>query len=271
MDEIERRLKFAKTAAIEAGRLGRSYFARIEELTIISKGHQDMVSEADRNLETYLREAITASFPDDGIVGEEHGTAGGTSEYTWVLDPIDGTANFVNGIPAWCVVVACVTRDETVVGVIHDPNAGETFWSAKGQGAFLNDRPIRTSPSRALSSGSVGVGISNRTSSRPTAALIGMLLEEGGLYFRNASGALMLAYVAAGRLIAYCEEHMNAWDCVAGLLLVREAGGITNTIPMEKMLRHGGRVVAATPAIYPLLERLTDRAFGPGASTNWLK
>lgn len=265
MDEIERRLQFAKTAAVEAGRLGRSYFARIEELTIISKGHQDMVSEADRNLETLLREAIAANFPGDGIVGEEHGTASGTSKYTWVLDPIDGTANFVNGIPAWCVVVACVTPDQTVVGVIHDPNAGETFWSAKGQGAFVNDRPIWTSPSRTLSSGSVGVGISNRTPWQPTAALIGTLLEAGGLYFRNASGALMLAYVAAGRLIAYCEEHMNAWDCVAGLLLVREAGGITNAVPMEEMLQHGGRVVAATSAIYPLLERLTDQAFGADA------
>ena len=111
------------------------------------------------------------------------------------------------------------------VGVIHEPSTGETFHGRRGGGAFLNGRPIRASAATDLTEGSVGTGFSNRRDPHNVARLIDLILDEGGVFFRNASGALMLAYVASGRLLAYVEEHMNAWDCLAGMLLVEEAGG----------------------------------------------
>ena len=263
---VSRRLALAERIAVEAGDLGLTYFSRLGQLTVTSKGHQDMVSEADRDLETFLRAEITKNFPDDAILGEEHGVTGGTSGFTWVLDPIDGTANFVNGIPAWCVVVACTSPEDTVAGVIHDPNAKETFTASLGGGTRLNGKPVKIPSAASLTAGSVGVGVSNRVTWQPTVALIASLMSQGGLYFRNASGALMLAYTAAGRLIGYCEQHMNAWDCVAGLLMVREAGGLTNTVGIDEMLRDGGVVVAAAPGIFDKLQDLTSAAFSPGAA-----
>ena len=269
-DAVLNRLNLARRIAVEAGKLGLTYFKRLEELTITSKGHQDMVSEADRDLETFLRAEIAKAFPDDAILGEEHGVTDGTSGFTWVLDPIDGTANFVAGIPAWCVVVACTNQTETVAGVIHDPNANETFAASLDGGVTMNGKPVKTATARSLKEGSVGIGTSNRIEWQPTVTLIASLMADGGVYFRNASGALMLAYVAAGRLIGYCEQHMNAWDCVAGLLMVREAGGKTNSVATQAMLRNGGLVVAGAAGVFDRLETLASTAFNPAAAPDLL-
>ena len=263
---VLRRLDLAKRIAVEAGTLGLTYFARLDDLTVTSKGHQDMVSEADRDLETFLRREIAKAFPDDGILGEEHGLTAGTSGYTWVLDPIDGTANFVNGIPAWSVVVACVTEQDTIAGVIHDPNAKETFAASLGGGATLNGRPMAASQATSLTQGSVGVGLSNRVAWQPAVRLIHDLMAEGGLFFRNASGAVMLAYVAAGRLLGYVEEHMNAWDCVAGLLMIREAGGRVHHVDSRPMLEQGGLIITGGAGVYGDIERLARSAFSQGAA-----
>ena len=262
-EDISARLDLARRIAVEAGKLGLDYFSRIGSLTITSKGHQDMVSEADRDLETFLRAEITRAFPGDAILGEEHGLSSGTSGFTWVLDPIDGTANFVNAIPAWCVVVACVTDAEAVVGVTHDPNANETFAASLGGGATLNGRRMSAAAGTNLQSGSVGVGISNRVSWPPTVKFIQDLMAEGGLFFRNASGALMLAYVASGRLLGYVEEHMNAWDCVAGLLMIREAGGLVHHVDNAEMMRDGGLIITGGAGVYSDVERLARAAFSP--------
>ena len=161
-----------------------------------------------------------------------------------MIDPIDGTANFVQGIPAWCVVIACAKDGVTVTGVIHEPSTGETFYGSKGGGAFLNGKPIKASSSKSLGDGSLGVGFSNRRETANVPGLIKDLLDRGGIFFRNASGALMLAYVASGRLIGYVEEHMNAWDCIAGMLLVEEAGGRI-VAPDPKTVLEKGTVVVA--------------------------
>jgi myo-inositol-1(or 4)-monophosphatase len=264
--DISARLGFAALVAVDAGKLGLSYFGRLSELTVTSKGHQDMVSEADRDVETFLRAEISKAFPDDGILGEEHGLSSGTSGFTWVLDPIDGTANFVNGIPAWSVVVACVTDEDTVVGVIHEPNAQETFAASLGGGVTLNGKPIRASSATSLSQGSVGVGLSNRVDWRPAVTFITDLMEQGGLFFRNASGAIMLAYVASGRLLGYVEQHMNAWDCAAGLLMIREAGGRTHQVESAELLAKGGVIITGAAGVYGDIERMASRAFSPAAA-----
>jgi myo-inositol-1(or 4)-monophosphatase len=259
--DVERRLVFAIDLARRAGELGSSFFRVLGDLKIESKGHQDLVSNADREVELFIRAALQASFPDDGIVGEEHELVEGRSAHVWVIDPIDGTANFVRGIPAWCVVISLSTDGAVTAGVIHDPSNSETFWAGRGGGAFLNGKPICVTAAVSLTEGSVGTGFSNRVEGRNLAVLIERLLAVGGVFFRNASGALMLAYVAAGRLLGYCEEHMNAWDCLAGLLLVEEAGGIVLEPDPATVLSEGTMVIAGGKGVFEQLRVLCDHAF----------
>ena len=254
------RMEFATELAKRAGELGLEYFRRLDTLTIESKGHQDMVSEADRDVETFIRAALAKEYPDDAIVGEEHAPTAGTSGYSWVIDPIDGTANFVRGIPAWCVVIAGFRDGQTDVGVIHEPSVGESFYGRRGGGAFLNGKPIRASQASSLTEGSLGTGFSNRAEARNVVGLIDELLGEGGLYYRNASGALMLAYVAAGRLLGYVEQHMNAWDCLAGMLLIEEAGGKVAPHPAD-VLQKGTPVIVAGKGVYGKVSALAHNAF----------
>ena len=256
------RMEFAIDLARRAGDLGLTYFRSLESLTIESKGHQDLVSEADRDVETFIRKAIAERYPQDGIVGEEHAPTCGSSGYDWVIDPIDGTANFVRGIPAWTVVIACTRHGVTQVGVIHEPSTGETFHGFRGGGAFLNGKPIKASPATSLSQGAVGTGSSNRVSPAGVVRLIGLLFDNGGVFFRNASGALMLAYVAAGRLLGYAEEHMNAWDCLAGMLLIEEAGGNVVEPDAATVLQKGTIVICGGAGIFPILRHLCRQALG---------
>ena len=170
--DLDARTQFAIDLARRAGELGLGYFRDLESLTIESKGHQDLVSQADREVELFIRAAIAEDYPQDGIVGEEHASVAGSTGHVWVIDPIDGTANFVRGIPAWCVVIACARDGETVVGVIHEPSTGETFHGRLGGGAFVNGRPIKASAATSLEEGSVGTGFSNRAEAENIAVLI---------------------------------------------------------------------------------------------------
>ena len=246
----------------EAGRLALKYFKEQDQLVIDHKGHQDFVSQADRNVELLTRELLTKAFPDDAIVGEEHAPTPGTSGFTWVIDPIDGTTNFVNGIPAWTVVVAGVEDGATQVGVIHDPCNAETFVANRGQGATLNGLALELDDSRTLSEGTVGVGYSNRVDDVGILRLVTAVVGEGSMFYRNASGALSLAYVAAGRLLGYSEEHMNAWDCLAGQLIVAEAGGRVEVQDADAMIKDGGRVVVGTATVFDRLLDISQDAFG---------
>ena len=260
-NEIQSRLDFAKKLVEEAGKKALSFFHSINELEIQKKSIQDFVSNADIEVETFIREYLSETFPNDGIVGEEHENSEGNSGYTWVIDPIDGTTNFLTEIPSWCVVLACVHENETKLGAIFEPCHNELFWCAKGTGAFLNDEPINVSTSDSLSNGSTGVGMNSRTSSRMTVSFIQKLIERGGIFYRNASGALMLSYVASGRLIGYAEPHMNAWDCLAGQLLIKEAGGIIEFQDANKMLVEGGRVIASGPNVFDEILEIANKAY----------
>jgi len=139
------RYALAQSLAAEAGALALDYFRHWDRLTIESKGPQDFVSEADRNVEAMVRARLAAAFPDDAITGEEAAATPGSSGFTWVIDPIDGTTNFINGIPQWCVLLACVHQGRTVIGVVHDPVHDEMHHACAGGGAFCNDRAIRCS------------------------------------------------------------------------------------------------------------------------------
>ena len=261
-NDLDRRLDFTIALARRAGELGMMFFREIDKLTIESKGHQDLVSNGDREVELFIRAALAKEYPDDGVVGEEHAAVQGTSGYTWVIDPIDGTANFVRGIPAWTVVIACMKEGSTVVGVVHEPATSETFSARRGGGAFLNGRPIAVSNAQSLSEGSIGVGFNNRTEASKVVPLVASIIGGGGVFFRNASGALMLAYVASGRLIGYSEEHMNAWDCVAAMLIIEEAGGIVEPFNRGDVLANGTIAIAGGKGVFGKIREMSAAAFG---------
>jgi myo-inositol-1(or 4)-monophosphatase len=247
--------------AKSGGELALDYFRRVSSLDIVDKGLQDFVSEADQNVELHIRKLIEEAYPEDGIIGEEHAPKPSKSGYNWVIDPIDGTTNFVNAIPAWCVVLAVVKDDQTQIGVILDPIHDEAFHAVRGEGATLNGQPLICRADTAMNRGSIGTGYCNRASKTSTAELIAMILERDGVFHRNASGALSLAYTAAGRLIGFVEEHMNAWDCLAGQLIIAEAGGRVEHQSADQMIAQGGRVVASSAGIFDELVRISDTVF----------
>lgn len=258
------RYLFAANLIREAGSMGLIYFSDLGQLIIEKKGHQDLVSQADKNIELFIREKISTHFPNDRIIGEEGGTSinvtNGDFTYTWVIDPIDGTANFVSGIPAWTVVIALLKDDIVIAGFIFDPVLNELYTSTSGGGAFCNGKQISVSDARSLHDGSVAVGFSSRSKSGFVNKLVDQIVNDGGVFYRNASGALSLAFVASGKLIGYSEDHMNAWDYLAGQLMVKEAGGTVEDQNISEVLSSGGRVIASAPAIFSKLKLITENA-----------
>lgn len=252
------RLAAIQAVAQEAGALAMHYFRRRDTLAVEGKGLQDIVSIADRAVEDLIRGRIAALFPEDGFLGEESGHEEGRSEHTWVVDPIDGTWCFLNGIGSWCVSIACASRGRIEQGVIWDPNAQEMFAAGRGRGATLNGQKLRIGDFDSLRDGSLSVGFSHRSKPAEVTGLIGRLLEAGGMYHRHGSGALGLAWAACGRVIGYVEPHMNSWDALAGLLLVEEAGGRVNDFLADDGLLEGNRVLAGPVGLYPILEKLAD-------------
>ena len=256
-DRANTALSIAKTA----GALALDYFRNQDSLRIDSKGHQDMVSQADRETELSVRAGLAEHFPDDGIVGEEYDPTPGTSGFTWVIDPIDGTANFVNSIPLWCVIIAGVQDGKIQIGIIYDPVHDEAFVATRGGGATLNGRPISVTTGRSLKEGSVAVGVSGRAKPDAFRNVIKGITDEGGVIVRNATGGISLAYTAAGRFLGFTEAHMNPWDCLAGQLLVAEAGGRIEEQDAEDVVANGARVIAASPDVFDDLLRISRAAF----------
>jgi myo-inositol-1(or 4)-monophosphatase len=251
---LDNRLRAAEAVVREAGRLAADHFARRELLSIDRKGAQDLVSEADRECEDLIVAGLSRLFPEDGFLGEERGSRNPDASAVWVIDPIDGTHNFLTGVPFWCVSVGLVVDGELTLGIIYDPTAAELFSARKGGGAFLNGRPIKVSgeidPTRAR----ICIGFSYRRPVAEHVRAVDALLSAGCEYLRLGSGALGLAYTAAGRFDGYWERHMNSWDAVAGLLLVREAGGWTNDFAAAH-LTEGCEILAATPALVDTVKR----------------
>jgi myo-inositol-1(or 4)-monophosphatase len=254
---LEPRRRAAEAAVREAGQIAAGFYARRSSLRIDRKGVQDLVSEADRACEDAIVAALSRAFPDDGFLGEEGGRRGGSGDALWVIDPIDGTHNFLTGIPFWCVSIALVVGGEAVLGVIFDPCADELFSAARGGGTLLNGAPVKVSGETELTRARLCVGFSFRRPVADHVRAIEACLSAGCEYLRLGSGALALAYVAAGRFDAYWETHMNAWDAAAGLALVREAGGWTNDFLAGKGLEDGNEILASTPALVEPFKQLS--------------
>lgn len=250
-NELKQRADAAEAVIRKAGEMALGYFRSFENLTIESKGLQDRVSEADRNVEQLIRDTLLDSFPGDGFLGEESGSSGAfkDDEYVWVIDPIDGTDCFVQGIPVWSISIALVRGDRIEAGLVLNPNAQELFRAVRGQGATCNGVPISVNPAKSVAEGITGMGFSHRRKPGPSLAALTALLDAGGIFQRNGSAALTLAYVAGGRYIGFFEAHINSWDVLAGLLLVQEAGGWCSPFLENDGLRSGNPVAAGAPGI----------------------
>jgi len=253
--EIEERYRLACDVAVAAANKAFEFYQQRQELVVEHKGDdfQDVVSCADRTVENLTREMISGCFPHDDFLGEESGGGDEHALCTWVVDPIDGTSCFLNGLHNWCVSIGILVNGEPIIGVVYDPNHRELFRACKGKGAWVNDEPMYVHNGKDVKDGLMGVGVSHRVTPETFVPFIGALLHNGGMFIRNGSGALMTAWVAAGRLIGYYEPHMNAWDSLPGLVLVREAGGVSNHFLNNHGLLRGNPLLLANKTVYQQL------------------
>ena len=253
-------------------------FNEVEQLQVSIKGPSDFVSQADLRAEATLREELTRARPGYAFLMEESGASGGDNwTWRWVIDPLDGTTNFLHGIPHWAISMALQRRTpdgttEIAAAMIYNPAGNEMFWAERGAGAYLNDRRLRVSARRDLSDALFATGIPfaavtprNRLAFART--LAGLMPATAGIR-RFGSAALDLAWVAAGRYDGYWELGLKAWDCAAGLLIVREAGGtVTDPAGAEFTVSDGpdNDVVAGNAHLHPKLRELV--ADGVAAAT----
>ncbi len=248
--DIQQRYLFARQLVQKVGGIALDFYLNRNKLEIeCKKGEsQDLVSIADKSVENEIKSALKQHFPQDGFLGEESGADSLEREFCWVVDPIDGTSPFLYGLHAWCISIAVLRNKDVVAGVVFDPLHNELFHAALGCGAFLNEQPIKTAGATSVKEGLTGVGMSHRVQPDTFIPLLQRLLSDGGMFIRNGSGALMLSYVAAGRLIGYFEPHINAWDTLAGVMLIKEAGGVTNNFLANDGLLKGNYILAGCTA-----------------------
>jgi myo-inositol-1(or 4)-monophosphatase len=247
-EELDAREQALAAVAREAGALARSLYTNFEKSGIKMKGQQDFVTAADSEVERAIIERLAASFPHDAFLAEEGG-ASGSGDAIWVIDPIDGTANFAHGIPHFCVSIALVSGGQLALGAIAAPMYHELYLARRGRGAFLNGKPMRVSAVSDMRQAIIELGWSARRPARTYTAMLERVLATGAIFMRAGSGALGLAYVADGRTQGYCELHINSWDAAAGLLLVSEAGGWCNDFLAGEGLSRGNPVLACAPGL----------------------
>ncbi|HZI82601.1 MAG TPA: inositol monophosphatase family protein [Casimicrobiaceae bacterium] len=222
--------------ARSAGVLARNFFTRREILEVEHKGAQNLVSRADRAVEEHIRSRLGAAFPGDGFLGEETSAAfAGETRHLWIVDPIDGTHNFLRGVRYYCVSIAYVENGKREIGVIYDPEHDELFHAQRGLGAFVErtggDVRLEAAECSDFAQSFVCVGHNDRTPDPRVLALRHALMDAGVATRNMGAGALQLAHVAAGRFDGFIELSLNAWDAMAGLLLIEEAGGYAAPFP----------------------------------------
>jgi myo-inositol-1(or 4)-monophosphatase len=257
LDEAELAARFAAAQALarEAGALAielRSGPAAA--FAVKSKSMLDFATEADRAVERLVIERLGARF-DDGVLGEEYGAQQDSVDRLWVVDPVDGTFNFMHGLPVWCVSLAFLLHGEIEIGIIYNPDSNEMFTARRGRGAFLNGEKVTVSAGRHAAP-LIEIGCSNRRPLTQYLDLVAHTVAAGCEFRRLGSGALGLAAVAAGRTDGYLELHINSWDVLAGMLLVREAGGWTNDFLAGLGLSKGNEIIACTPELSEKLGKL---------------
>ena len=253
---IQQRFHAAQVLVRDAGLYALQWFGKLDSLQTEKKGPQDLVSKADREVEKMIRGRLQTLFPEDGFLGEESGTRNLDAEGIWIVDPIDGTICFLNGLSSWCVSIAFVVKSQIEIGLIYAPCMDELFAAQLGAGATLNGKPMKPSKATSLADGIVGLGYSPKSSIVATQKAFDYLFKNGGVYHDVGSAALMLAYVAAGRYIGVYEFQINSWDCLAGIAMVRETGGWTNDFLANDGLLTGNPVLVAAPGVKDAMQKL---------------
>src|SRR5215471_7992810 len=252
------------TTAVKAARRAGNIINRgardLDRLTVTAKGPKDFVSEIDRAAEAAIVQTLHAAYPDHAILAEE-GTAKGANanaEYCWIIDPLDGTTNFLHGFPQYCVSIALQQRGHITQAVVYDPVRNDLFTATRGRGAFLNDRRIRVSRRQHLREALIGTGFPFRDGSnleQYVQMMRSMMVETAGLR-RPGAAALDLAYVAAGYYDGFFELGLNPWDVAAGSLLILEAGGLVGDFSGEDNYLYGGQVIGANPRVFAQMVKL---------------
>jgi myo-inositol-1(or 4)-monophosphatase len=228
-------------------------------LEVRSKRMNDFVTRVDHAAEEAIIETVHKAYPEHAVLAEESGETAGRAEYQWIIDPLDGTTNFIHGFPQYCVSIAIRHRDALAHGVIYDPLKNELFTASKGRGAFLNDRRIRVSKCTRLGDALVGTGFPFKEVSQIERYVkqLQMIMTSTSGVRRAGAAALDLAYVACGRLDAFWEMGLSAWDMAAGALMIQEAGGLVADLRGEDRYLESGEIACATPKVFPaLLEAL---------------
>jgi len=235
-------------------------FREVENLQVSSKGPGDFVSKADREAERLIKEELMGGRPTYGWLGEETGEEPGQDPTRrWIVDPLDGTTNFLHGMPHWAISIALEHKGEIVSAVVYDPAKDEMFWAEKGSGAWLNDsRRIRVSGRRTMSEAVFATGVPFGAKKTLPATLqdLARLMPACAGVRRWGAASLDLAYVAAGRYEGYWERELQPWDIAAGLLLVREAGGMTGPVREGADILEKGAVIAANEALFDSFARV---------------
>lgn len=250
-------------AARKAGRSLVKDFREVENLQVSSKGAGDFVSRADIRAEEIIREDLTTARPNYGWLGEESDPVEGKDPTRrWIVDPLDGTTNFLHGLPHWAVSIALEHKGEVVSAAVYDPAKDEMFVAEKGQGAWLNESRLRVSDRSKLIECifATGVPFGGRRDLPATLQDMARLLPATAGVRRWGAAALDLAYVAAGRYDGYWERGLNAWDVAAGLLLVREAGGFTQAIEEDARVFETGDLIAANTAVFDAFAKIIRNA-----------
>jgi myo-inositol-1(or 4)-monophosphatase len=266
---LDARYAFLLRLARDAGKRARDFWIRRGALTVELKGPQDFVTVADRDVETYIRREIARAFPGDHFLGEETAASfAGNAERLWIVDPIDGTHNFLRGIAFWNVSIAYVENGVRTLGAVYDPAHGELFHARRGAGAWRDGSEggvrIGTADTARLAGAMIAVGHSDRTPDPRYLELRRALMNANAAFRNFGSAALQLAHVADGRLDAYVEFELSSWDAMAGLLLVEEAGGRVAPFPGRGGLTVKATAVAATAAIFDALSALVQQATAGG-------
>jgi len=253
--DLEARYRAGLDITREAGALALDYFRRRGSLPIEHKGRQDFVSEADKKTEDLIVERLGAAFGDDSVLGEEGGLRR-KGEALWVIDPIDGTANFLRGIPHWCVSVGLVAEGRAVAGFLYNPVTEELFSAHAGGGARLNGEPITVSGATDITQSNLGMGYAHRLPLAPYIAEMNASLGGGCDVRTLGSGALDLGFVAAGRLDATFYRHINLWDVAGGMAIAAEAGATVSDFLGGEGMTEGNAILVATPALYDPLHHM---------------
>lgn len=247
---LNQALEFSKSVAAEAGKLLTEYWRR--GVVAEYKGAIDLVSEADRASEKLILDRIRAAYPDHAILSEESGSNHNPSPYVWIVDPLDGTTNFTHGHPIFAVTIALQVNDAIELGVVFDPLRAEMFTALRGQGAWLNDRPMQVSSTKSLDRSLLVTGFAYDRRTNPINNLREhneFIMKVQGV-LRSGSAAIDLASVASGRVDGYWEYRLAPWDMAAGQLLVREAGGQVTDLHGDELMVPHADVVASNGLLH---------------------